>query len=240
MKNLWFRVLLVLCLALMSKDGHAKQYVFAAIQGNPYQKAMARLLGDAFAEMGHELIVRFLPGRRALLLSNLGKLDGEVGRIAKTSDQYPNLVRVPVAIGHFKATAVTYLPPTRFYDFEQFRDHKLGILRGIVWSEKRTQGFDRMVLDGYGNMMKMLKVSRFDYGFGDQTIFEHIKSLTEEPFHILQPPIFDYELFPFIHQKNQDLIAPLTQILEKMNENNVLQDRMQEYFRQELKVFLKL
>lgn len=234
-----FNWLLFLVLLVLPHQGMANNYVFAAIEGNPYQKAMGQLLRDAFADIGHNLIVTALPGKRALVMSNAGYLDGEVARVATTRDTSPNLVQVPIAIGHFKATAITYKAPHHYTDFTQFKPYTLGILRGIVWSEKRTANYQRMQVNNYNEMIRMLRANRFDYGFGDEAIFSHIKKTTNAAFTILEPPIFEFELYPFLHKSHADLVPQLVEALTHIDETEGLEKRVARYFHDELQQYLK-
>lgn len=235
----WQKWLLCFTLLALPKIGMAETYTFAAIENNPYQKAIARVLGDAFADMGHSLNVKYLPGKRALIMSNTGHLDGEVARIATTTQSYPNLIPLPLAIGQFKATAITYNAPHKYTGFEQFKPYRLGILRGTIWSEKRTKNYQRMQLNSYSEMIRMLQVNRFDYGFGDHAIFTHIKETTKASFKVLEPPIFQLDLYPFVHKDKAALIPQLVAALNKIDQSEGLKNRVNRYFRIELQRYLK-
>lgn len=231
--------LLFLALLTFPQQGMAKNYAFAAIEGNPYQKAIGHLMRDAFADMGHKLIVTSLPGKRALVMSNAGHLDGEVARVATTSNTYPNLIKVPVIIGQFKATAITYQSPHTYESFEQFKPYSLSILRGIVWSEKRTKDYQRMYVNNYNEMIRMLQVNRFDYGLGDHAIFTHIKKTTNDTFKLLEPPIFQFDLYPFVHKSHAALIPQLVDALNHIDQTEGLETRLNRYFHDELQHYLK-
>ncbi len=235
----WSKWLLLFALVTFPTTGMAKSYALAAIEDNPYQKAIGHLLRDAFSEMGHTLIVTYLPGKRALVMSNAGYLDGEVARVATTSNSYPNLIKVPVAIGQFKATAITYQAPDVYENFEQFKPYRLGILRGVIWSEKWTYNYSHIYANNYNEMIRMLKVNRFAYAFGDHAIFTQIKKTTNDTFKILEPPIFQYNLYPFIHKSHAALIPDLVNALKQIDMTEGLDTRLQRYFHSELQHYLK-
>lgn len=215
---------------LSSHSAQAESYVFAAIENNPYQKALGQSLQTVFQRLGHELKVLALPSKRALLLSNLGELDGEVGRVAQTSSLYPNLIQVPVAIGQFEAVAIGKKASERFEDFKQFKPYKLGILRGVVWSEKKTVGYTRMIVDDMAALIRMLQVDRFDYGLGDRNIFTYVKKMTGAQLYVLDPPIFQFDLFPFVNKKHQELITLLQAMMQEMKKTGELQQLVDDNF----------
>ncbi len=228
--NIIFHLVVCGAICLVPHNARAESYVFAAIQNNPYQKALGKSLQTIFQRLGHDLKIRALPSKRALLLANIGELDGEVGRVAQTSSLYPNLIRVPVAIGQFEAAAIGKKANERFERFEQFKPYRLGILRGVVWSEKKTIGYTRMIVDDIAAMIRMLQADRFDYGLGDRNIFAHIKKMTDAQFYILEPPIFHFDLFPFVNMKHQELVTSLQETMQKMRETGELQKLVEDNF----------
>ncbi|NVJ90353.1 MAG: transporter substrate-binding domain-containing protein [Methylocystaceae bacterium] len=228
--NIIFHLIVCGVIWLVSHTARAESYVFAAIAKNPYQQALGKSLQTIFQRLGHDLKVRALPSKRALLLANIGELDGEVGRVAQTSSLYPNLIQVPVAIGQFEAAAIGKKANERFENFEQFKPYKLGILRGVVWSEKKTVGYTRLIADDMAAMIRMLQADRFDYGLGDRNILAHIKKMTDAQFYILEPPIFHFDLFPFVNKKHQELIPLLQKTMQKMKETGELQKLVEDNF----------
>ncbi len=57
------------------------------------------ILEEAYKRIGVPIAFKNFPGDRALILTNDGITDGELFRIDKLNETYPNLIQVPADIG---------------------------------------------------------------------------------------------------------------------------------------------
>ena len=55
------------------------------------------ILEEAYKRIGVPIAFKNFPGERALILTNGGITDGELFRIDKLNEKYPNLIQVPVS-----------------------------------------------------------------------------------------------------------------------------------------------
>lgn len=213
------RTLVLFSIMLLPNLSHAETYKFSAIENHVYTATIGELLEKAFKKAGHELIIHYLPPKRAITMADRGKYDGEVGRVANITDDYPNLVAIPEPVGLFRAVAFSNTPGETFSSWEQFKPHKIGTIRGIFWSNSRTEaGYKRTVLKGYQDLIKLVEVGRLKYGLGQKMLIEHYAAEAGVEAHILQPPIFELETFAFVHKKNKHLIQPIATAIREMKE----------------------
>ncbi len=135
----------------------SEDMVFSIIASNPAQIRASEILKKAYGNLGISAEFINLPGRRALEYSNSGKVDGEVFRIKTINEKYQNLVRVRAPIMSFQGVAYA-TKPLHINRWQDLKPYRVGILRGIVWSERGTNG---------------LKVARFD---SNETLLDKLLS----------------------------------------------------------------
>ena len=70
----------------------------------PDQIVGAEILKVIYAQAGISIEVIPLSGKRSLLESSQGRLDGEVNRILEIGSIYPGLIRVPTATNYIEET----------------------------------------------------------------------------------------------------------------------------------------
>ena len=84
-------------LILTSSALIAEPLRFAQITNSPDQVVGAAVLTVVYAKAGIPIQIIPLSGKRALLESSQGRLDGEVHRIQEIGSLYPDLIKVPTA-----------------------------------------------------------------------------------------------------------------------------------------------
>ncbi|MDX1802274.1 MAG: hypothetical protein R3303_15185, partial [Marinobacter sp.] len=73
----------------------ADELVFSSIEKTPITLLAERLLSRAYRELGYTIRLVFMPSRRALMVANSGRVDGELFRVAGVERAFPNLIAVP-------------------------------------------------------------------------------------------------------------------------------------------------
>lgn len=177
----------------------------------------AVVLREAYWRLGYRVEVLNLPAERALLMSNRGEVDGELQRIAGLGSAYPNLVQVLPAINSLEATAFSHNRAIALTDWESVRPYRLGIIRGIKFSEISTEGMNREIINDYPNAFEMLRLDRVELVLAARLngryylrLMKH-SDVQEIPLKV--PPI---ELFHYLHSQHSALAAKLGTVLKTM------------------------
>ncbi len=74
----------------------SKDIIITGIWNNEFHKLAGSIIKEAYSRIGFNATIKFLHGKRALLYSSKGKVDGELSRIFEVGEQYKTLIRVPV------------------------------------------------------------------------------------------------------------------------------------------------
>jgi len=84
-------------LSLVAIDSAAAETVrLSTFIDNPFSQLAARIITEAYRRAGFDAEILYLPGKRALLMSSDGDVDGEVSRVFAIGELYPSLIRVNV------------------------------------------------------------------------------------------------------------------------------------------------
>lgn len=168
---MWSRTLLITLLLASLATAHAKPpdlpLRFAIIDDVPSTHLAVRLLNAAYKELGLSLTTETVPSRRALMLADMGEVDGDLFRIASVGDQYPNLVRVPYPLLNGQLDAVTGNPDlTGLQSLDETDTTRLrvAVRRGVIIAEQTAEALDMVAVraDSYDQMRTLLEWQRVD------------------------------------------------------------------------------
>ncbi len=96
--------LLLICASWVEAQ---EKLVFSAIPGAPLSEIGRQTLTEAYNKIGIKVSFVDFPGERALIMSNLGKVDGETMRIVGIDRKYSNLLMVPISYVSFQGVVFT-------------------------------------------------------------------------------------------------------------------------------------
>lgn len=177
----------------------------------------AVVLREAYWRLGYQLRIRNLPAVRSLMMSNNGEVDGELQRIASLGSTYPNLIQVLPAINYLEVTAFSHNRAIAVTDWESARPYRLGIIRGIKFSEINTEGMNREIIIDYPNAFEMLRRDRIDLvlaaGLNGRYFVQLMKFSDIRDIPMDVPRV---ELFHYLHKRHKALAAALVPVLEEM------------------------
>jgi polar amino acid transport system substrate-binding protein len=181
------------------------------------------IIRAAYKRLGIDVEIRKYPGERALRLADSGKVDGEVHRIDGISGKYKNLVQIKPPINFIKGTAFSDGLVFPIKGWQSLKPYRIGYILGIKFAENNTRGMKSVAVSDYGNMFQLLGKDRIDVVVSPringlyQMRMLGIKNLKE-----LTPPIAHFDLFHYLHKKNQHLVPKITAVLQEMAANGEL------------------
>lgn len=173
------------------------------------------ILKKAYAELGYTIILSKMPGFTALKSSNEGKFDGELLRIDGITNQYSNLVQVPIPVTFFQGvvfSAKYYFPVDNWYSLESYR---IGIVDGALYAERGTRGMNVIKANDTGQLFELLSNHKIDVAVASKIIGQlYMNDIPEmkEMEGILETQF----LYHYVHKKNTQLVPDLEKILKRM------------------------
>ena len=137
-----------------------KSIVITAIQ-NEQTHAMAKeVVREAYLKIGYDVRFDFFPGKRSLEMANEGESDGDVARIEGTEKKFPGLVPIPIPVIWFDGVVFTKNIVKKINDWKDLNGLRIGIIRGIRYSEIGTKGFSPLFAEDMTHLFKLLDEGR--------------------------------------------------------------------------------
>ena len=211
---------ILLSIFLCSISLFAQTYTFSGGKNNVVQMVASKILKKAYAEANIEIEALFLPLQESLEQSNEGITDGELARIEKITELYPNLRCVPVSISSVEAVAFSKKQDIFIHDWNDLQGRNFTIVRGAKFIESATKNMQKQ----YVSSIKEAFIS-LENGKTDIIVLPKksaIRLILKKEFKNIKPisnTLQELELFHFVNKKNAYLIPIITPILQKMKDN---------------------
>ncbi|MCP3853186.1 MAG: ABC transporter substrate-binding protein, partial [Actinomycetia bacterium] len=174
---------------------------FSRIQTNPDQVVAGEIIKVAYKRLGITAIVKGMPGKRALIQSSEGFVDGETIRLSGIEKIYPTLIRVPTPINFIEGAVFSKKYQFKISGWSSIKDYKIGLVRGVKFSEAGTKGFPRIqIAPSIESLMQMIDLGRVDVGVvarlnGILTL----KKLKINTVSVLEPPLNRIDTYHYLH-----------------------------------------
>jgi len=182
----------------------------------------SQILTEAYQKLGIEVHIEKYPSKRALLMSNSGKVDGEVCRVKGIETHYKNLIRVPLKIQSSDAVVFTKKTGLEITGWDDLKPHKIGILRGAELAKQNTTGMNVHSATNIEQLFLMLDKERVELVVMERIMgLTVIKKLELEGIHVIEPPLVKFDLYHYLHKQHATMIPALVQVLQEMSINRI-------------------
>lgn len=225
MMNVGFLSLFLAVSFGVSNNVLAKEITIATFQLDTEQVNIAiTVMTEIYQDIGYEMKLMRFPSKRSLVEANLGTTQGELMRIKEIQQNYPNLVRIPYPISRLKAMALTSTGQPEINDMEGLLDKKVGVLRGLKYTDILTRDLDRAILNSIDSLFETLLAGRVDVIlFPELDAKKYIqKHQLEDKINISTDPIVDIPLYHFVHKDSKTVIELLNKKMSEMKETGAL------------------
>jgi polar amino acid transport system substrate-binding protein len=208
----------------VSNTAWAKEIRIATLEHDtPQVNAAIMVMTEIYKRTGYDMTIVRFPGKRSLVESNLGTTEGELMRIEGIEKSYPNLVRVPYVIGRLIAVALVRKGQPQVFDISELQDKRVGILRGVEYTEIVTKKLDRQILNSVDSLFNILLRGRVDVVlFPALDVQAFIKSHGLENEIDIGDPIVDFPLYHYLHKGSQGIADELAEEMQRMTKNGEL------------------
>jgi polar amino acid transport system substrate-binding protein len=217
---------LTLCLLLLAscvtwaKDINIATFSLDTLQVDSAIAVMAPI----YKRVGYDMSVIRFPGKRSLVEANSGTTEGELVRIAAIEESYPNLIRIPYAIGSVRVMAITQGGQYAINERSSMMDKRIGILRGVKILDTLTQGIKREVVNNIDSLFEILLNGRVDVIlFSESDMIKYVKdhNLTERV-TMGEQAILEMPLYHFVHKDSSGIAKKLLKEMQQMKESGEL------------------
>jgi polar amino acid transport system substrate-binding protein len=190
-----------------------------------FHDAASIILKEAYQAIGIDVVYKPIPSARALLMSNSGKIDGELVRIAKINQTFRNLVRIPVSFISAEQMAWTVKDKNIIINgWNSLRPYRIGFHKGYKAAENGTKWMNVEVVSEAKQAFKMLNLGRIDVAIANKfTGLSIIKTFALDNIKMLDPPVQVEPLYHFLNKKHKALVPKVAMELLKMKINGRVQ-----------------
>ncbi len=225
---------------LASLPNAEKTLYFSAVEESVIDDFIfEKILTEGYQRIGIKVKKRCYPMERALLSSNLGKTDGEMARIKGISEEYKNLMIVPVVVLTSGIMAFSVKDISVSSGWESLTSYRVVIQQGmkIVEINAKKYHWNYRSLTHTEQLFRTLVVDRYDVAVTD--LLKGLASLRKlrlmakgkqfEKVMLLKPPLFKVELYHYLHKKNRALISRITAALLEMENEGLIKTRKNQH-----------
>jgi len=231
-KNMKKIVLLVVFFIFSCSTSYSQEPLrFVRIINTPDQMVGAEILKLAYKRLGIPIIIVDMPGKRALVESSEGRIDGEVHRIFSIGKDYPTLIRVPTPINYIEPTAFSKRSNFSVSGCSDLKEHRIGIIRGVKHAENCTEGMKKVhIVNNSRLLMQILHKDRVDIVITARINgLLQIKELNLDSIYAMSPPLSREPVYHYLHEKHEALVPKINLVFKEMKENGTL-EKLREQF----------
>lgn len=219
------RIVILLLLVLFVPVRAEMLLRIARIPGFPDQTVSSQILAEVYHRLGLHVEFVDLPATRALRMSSVGQLDGEVARIIDVEKQYPALLPVRVPVNYIEPSAFTKRVTPIVNGWESIQNYRLGIVQGVGSSERGTAAMkDVQAVASQDALLTMLNADRMDIAVTD--LFSGMIRLKvlglSNAIRPLSPPLQHIDIYHYLHEQHRDLVPKVEAVMREMERTGEL------------------
>ncbi|WP_026959767.1 substrate-binding periplasmic protein [Aliagarivorans taiwanensis] len=220
--KLW---LLSVTLLLTTHTASSKPLVIACPENLPIITVGSKIIEHAYAKLGITLSYRALPAKRSIQYANEGKADGELLRVASFAPDYPNLIKIPVAISYLEQSLFSATHKHGPSTCRGLSAYRVGVIRGVKHAETCAQHAKEVIrYNDMNQMMRVLNTGRIDFVIsGKVTASLRLNGLGLSNINALEPPLSRAPLYHYLNKKHQALASQLHGIFLAMHNSGELE-----------------
>lgn len=207
----------VIQLVSVSALNASEPLVFAAVDDSADTIVASRVLKQAYATLGCEVSIRFYSAEDALRASNAGLADGELQRVDGLSSKYDKLIQIDIPINYIQGAVFSLEEEVKISNWHELRPFRIGIVKGIVFSERGTRNMNRTMVETYPELIELLLDDKVDF-----IIAPMINGLTEiqkgraSGRVKLNGVVESMLLYHYLHKSHEDLVPEIERVLKTM------------------------
>lgn len=181
------------------------------------------VLTEIYGRVGLDLTVLAMPPARASNEASVGRVDGEVNRVAGYGAAHPTLIRIDPPLCTWTVSA--FHKKTDKFTIQSAIDlapRSVGKVRGIVGAALLTSGLpDVQDVNSSKSLMQMLGADRFEVAVDGTLESEfHLEQLQLKNIAVVE--LARYALHHYLHEKHRALVPVIGKMIEKLSRSGEL------------------
>lgn len=208
-----------------AKATTSPHYKFASIEFLAEQEIGRIVLTQVYKNIGLNINVMALPGKRAQYVANSGLKDGEIMRIWTYGEENPSSIRIPTPYYYLETMPFVLRTSNIVISTkEELAKYRLTKIRGVKHTNNITQGLTNIYeVSSTEEMFKLLHNSKVDVVLtntidGNLALarlgFTNVISMKE--------PLARLPLYHYINHKHREIVPRVDQEIQRMKSNGEL------------------
>ncbi len=211
-------------MTMISASARADTFTFAVATDTIDTVVSEVIVKKAYAMLGHEIQIIRLPPKRALERANAGEYDGDIQRIYSVAETHPNLIRIEPAINYINGTGFIHKDAQiNASSWQDLGNYKVGIILGIRFAETNVPKKNAVIFYSYPELAKAISNHVIDIGIYPESngIYQTLLTGADDIIP-LSAPLARFDLYHYIHKKNEYLIPDLQRIFTEYEKDGTL------------------
>lgn len=202
-----------------------QKLVLSTLEHAPNGKIGSEILKTAYAKLGLNLETYYTSGKRALVLSSSGVVDGEVLRTSDVAQKYPSLIKVDVPLLTLMNVVFVNRHRSSGEVFMDLKNTRVGFLNGVEQLDAYTQGFHHIWrAESFRELFEMLSLGKLDAVISEKTAGKiEIHALGLDSVVTLDKVIAPETLYHFLHEKHVQLVPKVAEVLQQMKSSGEME-----------------
>ena len=186
---------------------------------HPYLSKQIEFLRMVLERVDYDLEIQQHQSARCFELSNSGQVDGEIWRIRGVDAQYPNLIRVPVALWSHPELAFVK-DDIALTGWESLAPYRVAYRVGTKIVENNIEGIvtKKVPLDTIAEGFDLLANGEVDVVISDNivgSVLLNTDEYRESGIRQIERPLDSALLFTYLHKKHADLVPVLAEAIKR-------------------------
>ena len=209
-------LLLVLCGSVAAEET-PQPVVIAYIADSVDHHTGRAVLEEAYERLGIPVTFRGFQADEALAASNGGEVDGELQRIDGIQHRFKNLVQVPIPLNYIQVVAFSKAYRFPILGWHSLKPYTVGIVEGIQFAERGTEGMDVRVAKTYPELMTWVDEGEVDVGVVPRISgLVALRRSTHPEVKEMQGVLETLFAYHYLHRSRADLKPRLSKVLKAM------------------------
>lgn len=185
---------------------------------------------ELYSRANVDIELKDIPIERALISSNSAMTDGELVRALEVLERFPNLIAVPTPIAEMDVFVYSNDEIPKIFTYEDLKDIKIAIVRGITAVENYTEELDVKVVKDMDTLFRIMNNNRLSIGIAPELFtIDQIHTMGYFNIYRSEKPLFKVELYHMLNKKHESLIPFLDNVLNEMIIDGTIDKFKEEY-----------
>ena len=154
-------------------------------------------------------------------MSSEGRMDGEVSRVFSIGERFKTSLRVNVPFLSLNGAAFAIDPKVKLSTASDLAHYISGILSGVLYSEKLTEGHPRIYGDTLSQLIRQMVAGRSDLMVvtGISGRLEVENHFPDAGIRLVHEALVRILVYHYLNKKNRHIIPLITPVLAQMHQS---------------------